>query len=52
MPGRAAAPSRLMKRNLCVIAPVEQLDMLITDKEADPAIVDQLRARGIEVVLA
>jgi DeoR family transcriptional regulator of aga operon len=47
-----ADASKLMKRNLSVIAPVEQLDMLITDSGADQAIVDQLRGRGIEVVLA
>ncbi|MBW8893638.1 MAG: DeoR/GlpR transcriptional regulator, partial [Burkholderiales bacterium] len=47
-----ADASKLMKRNLSVIAPVEQLDMLITDTGADQAIVDQLRGRGIEVVLA
>jgi len=47
-----ADASKLMKRNLSVIAPVEQLDMLITDSAADQTIVDQLRTRGIEVVLA
>ncbi len=41
----------LMKRNLSVIAPVEQIDMLITDKEADEGIVGELRRRGVEVVL-
>jgi DeoR family transcriptional regulator of aga operon len=41
-----------MKRNLSVIAPVEQIDMLITDKEADDGIVGELRRRGVEVVLA
>jgi len=47
-----ADASKLMKRNLSVIAPVEQLDVLITDSGADQSIVDQLRGRGIEVVLA
>ena len=47
-----ADASKLMKRNLSVIAGVEQLDMLITDAGADPAIVDELRRRGIEVALA
>lgn len=47
-----ADASKLMKRNLSVIAPVEQLDMLITDSGADQAIVGQMRGKGIEVVLA
>lgn len=47
-----ADASKLMKRNLSVIAPVEQLNMLITDSGADQTIVDQLRRRGVEVVLA
>jgi DeoR family transcriptional regulator, aga operon transcriptional repressor len=47
-----ADASKLMKRNLSVIAPVEQLDMLITDSGADATIVGELRRRGITVVLA
>lgn len=47
-----ADASKLMKRNLSVIAPVEQIDMLITDREADEHIVGELRRRGVEVVLA
>jgi DeoR family transcriptional regulator of aga operon len=47
-----ADASKLMKRNLSVIAPVEQLDILITDDEADPTIVAELRRRGVDVVLA
>ncbi|WP_343630793.1 DeoR/GlpR family DNA-binding transcription regulator [Roseateles sp.] len=47
-----ADASKLMKRNLSVIAPVEQLDILITDDEADAAIVAELRRRGVDVVLA
>ena len=47
-----ADASKLMKRNLSVIAPVEQIDMLITDREADEGIVGELRRRGVEVVLA
>ncbi len=45
-----ADSSKLMKRNLSVIASVEQLDMLITDTGADPAVVDDLRQRGIDVL--
>ena len=47
-----ADASKLMKRNLSVIAGVDQLDVLITDRAADTAIVDELRRRGITVVLA
>lgn len=47
-----ADASKLMKRNLSVIAPIEQLDLLITDSEADATIVSELRRRGVEVVLA
>jgi DeoR family transcriptional regulator, aga operon transcriptional repressor len=47
-----ADASKLMKRNLSVIASVDQIDMLITDSGADGAIVAELRRRGIEVVLA
>ncbi len=47
-----ADASKLMKRNLSVIAGIEQLDLLITDRDADPAIVDELRRRGVDVVLA
>lgn len=47
-----ADATKLMKRNLSVIAPVEQLDLLITDNGADPTIVEELRRRGIEVRLA
>jgi DeoR family transcriptional regulator of aga operon len=45
-----ADSSKLMKRNLSVIASVEQLDMLITDTGADAAVVDDLRQRGIDVL--
>lgn len=47
-----ADSSKLMTRNLSVIAGVEQLDKLITDSGADPTIVAELRRRGVEVVLA
>lgn len=47
-----ADASKLMKRNLSVIASVEQIDMLITDDGADAGIVAELRRRGIEVVIA
>lgn len=47
-----ADASKLMRRNLSVIAEVEKIDMLITDDSAPPSIVDELRRRGIEVVLA
>ena len=47
-----ADSSKLITRNLSIIAEVEQLDKLITDRDADPTIVAELRRRGVEVVLA
>lgn len=47
-----ANASKLMKRNLSVIAPIEQMDLLITDRDADPSIVSELRRHGVGVILA
>lgn len=44
--------SKLLRRNLSVIAPVESVDVLITDTAADPACVAGIRERGVEVRLA
>lgn len=46
-----ADSSKLMRRNICLIGRVEQLHMLITDSAADPAVVTELRRRGLEVRL-
>ena len=46
-----ADSSKLMRRNLSVIASVDQLHMLITDSAANPETVAELRHRGVEVVL-
>jgi DeoR family transcriptional regulator of aga operon len=46
-----ADSSKLLRRNLSVIAQVEQIHTLITDDGADPAIVAALRQRGVEVVV-
>jgi len=46
-----ADSSKLMRRNLSVIASVDQLHMLITDSGANPDTVAELRHRGVEVVL-
>jgi DeoR family transcriptional regulator of aga operon len=43
--------SKLLRRNLSVIAPVEQVHMLITDSGAAPEAVAAIRARGVEVRL-
>jgi DeoR family transcriptional regulator of aga operon len=43
--------SKLLRRNLSVIAPVEQVHMLITDSGAAPETVAAIRARGVEVRL-
>ena len=46
-----ADSSKLMRRNLSVIAKVEQIHQLITDRDADPHVVDDLRRRGVQVEL-
>jgi DeoR family transcriptional regulator of aga operon len=43
--------SKLLRRNLSVIAPIEEVDLLITDTAADPECVAAIRARGVEVLL-
>jgi DeoR family transcriptional regulator of aga operon len=43
--------SKLLRRNLSVIAPVEQVHLVITDRGASPAAVEAIRARGVEVRL-
>jgi DeoR family transcriptional regulator of aga operon len=43
--------SKLLRRNLSVIAPVEQVHLLITDRAAAPDAVAAIRARGVEVRL-
>jgi len=43
--------SKLLRRNLSVIAPVEQVDLLITDRNADAKCVETIRAQGVEVRL-
>lgn len=46
-----ADSSKLGRRSLSVIGPVERAQRLITDTAADPAMVAAIRARGVEVVL-
>jgi DeoR family transcriptional regulator, aga operon transcriptional repressor len=46
-----ADSSKLRRRNISLIAKVEQLHMLITDSAAPPEAVEALRARGVEVKL-
>lgn len=43
--------SKLLRRNLSVIAPVDQVDLLITDTGAPAECVQAVRARGVEVRL-
>jgi DeoR family transcriptional regulator of aga operon len=43
--------SKLLRRNLSVISPVEQVDLLITDRKADARCIAAIRARGVEVKL-
>jgi DeoR family transcriptional regulator of aga operon len=47
-----ADSSKLMRRNISLIARVEQLHMLITDAGANPEVVAELQRRGVEVRLA
>jgi DeoR family transcriptional regulator of aga operon len=47
-----ADSSKLLRRNISLIARVEQLHMLITDSAADPEVVAELQRRGVEVRLA
>jgi DeoR family transcriptional regulator of aga operon len=46
-----ADSSKLLRRNLSVIAKVEQIHTLVTDDGASPEIVAALRGRGVEVVI-
>ena len=46
-----ADSSKLMRRNLSVIAKVDKIDMLITDTDAQAVTIDALRAHGVEVLL-
>jgi len=46
-----ADSSKFARRNISLIARVEQLHMLITDHAAPAEAVEQLRQRGVEVRL-
>ncbi len=46
-----ADSSKLLRRNLSVIARVEELDLLISDRAADAGVVAALGQRGVKVVL-
>jgi DeoR family transcriptional regulator of aga operon len=43
--------SKLSRRSLSVIAPVDQVDLLITDSAADAKCIEAVRAKGVEVRL-
>jgi DeoR family transcriptional regulator of aga operon len=47
-----ADSSKLLRRNISLIARVEQLHMLITDTAANPDVVAELERRGVDVRLA
>src|SRR5450755_984564 len=47
-----ADSSKLLRRNISLIARVERLHMLITDSGANPEVVAELQRRGVEVRLA
>jgi DeoR family transcriptional regulator of aga operon len=46
-----ADSSKLRRRNISLIAKVEQLNLLITDRAAPAEAVEALRQRGVEVRL-
>jgi DeoR family transcriptional regulator of aga operon len=46
-----ADSSKLARRNLSVIAKVEQIHMLITDSSAPPPVIDALRQRGLRITI-
>ena len=46
-----ADSSKLIRRNISIIAKVEQISLLITDDGAPPSAVEALRRRGVEVQL-
>jgi DeoR family transcriptional regulator of aga operon len=46
-----ADSSKLIRRNISLIAKVEQIHMLITDRAAPATAVTELRRRGVEVRL-
>jgi DeoR family transcriptional regulator, aga operon transcriptional repressor len=41
--------SKLLRRNLSVISAVDQVDLLITDRDADAQCIQAIRARGVDV---
>jgi DeoR/GlpR family transcriptional regulator of sugar metabolism len=40
------------RRSMAYLCPVEEIDLLVTNESAPPALVDSIRSRGVEVVLA
>lgn len=46
-----ADSSKLIRRNISLIAKVEQIHLLITDRAAPPQAIEALRKRGVEVLL-
>jgi len=46
-----ADSSKLMRRNVSLIARVEQIHLLITDRAAPAEAVEELRERGVAVTL-
>jgi DeoR/GlpR family transcriptional regulator of sugar metabolism len=47
-----ADATKLGKAAFARIAPIEQLDVLVTDSDASPAFLDEIRGAGVEVVIA
>jgi DeoR family transcriptional regulator of aga operon len=48
----AADSAKFRQTALAVVAPVTDVDMIITDVNAPPEVVESLRAAGLEVLLA
>lgn len=44
--------SKFSKRAFATICPVDEIDVVITDSGIDPEMADQLRSRGVEIIIA
>jgi DeoR/GlpR family transcriptional regulator of sugar metabolism len=47
-----ADATKLGKAGFARVAPIEQLDVLVTDSDASPGFLDEMRSAGVEVVIA
>lgn len=47
-----ADSSKIGTRALATVCPVDQIDVLITDRGAEPAVIESVREQGVDVILA